>query len=83
MRKICFVTGSRADYGLLYELMKLTYQSKKTKLQIIATCMHLSNRFGNTYKEIEKDGFKIDQKVKLPLHSDKPIDIPNATAKAM
>ena len=83
MRKICFVTGSRADYGLLYELIKLTHQSKKTKLQIIATCMHLSNKFGNTYKEIEKDGFKIDQKVKLPLHSDKPIDITNATAKAM
>ena len=83
MRKICFVTGSRADYGLLHELMKLTQNSKKTKLQIIATCMHLSPKFGNTYKEIEQDGFKIDQKVRIPLNSDKPIDITNATAKAM
>ena len=83
MRKICFVTGSRADYGLLCELMKLTQQSKKAKLQIIATCMHLSPKFGNTYKEIEKDGFKIDQKVRIPLDFDKPINITSATAKAM
>ena len=83
MRKICFVTGSRADYGLLYELIKLTKCSKKAKLQLIATSMHLSSKFGNTYKEIEKNGFKIDEKVKIPLNSDKPINITNATAKAM
>ncbi len=83
MRKICFVTGSRADYGLLYELIKLTQNSKKTKLQIIATCMHLSPKFGNTYREIEKDGFKITQKVKIPLNSDRPSDISNAAAKVM
>ena len=83
MRKICFVTGSRADYGLLFELIKLTQKSKKTKLQIIATCMHLSPKFGNTYKEIEKDGFKITQKVKIPLNSDRPTDISNATARAL
>jgi GDP/UDP-N,N'-diacetylbacillosamine 2-epimerase (hydrolysing) len=45
--------------------------------------MHLSPKFGNTYKEIEKDGFKITQKVKIPLNSDRPTDISNATARAL
>jgi GDP/UDP-N,N'-diacetylbacillosamine 2-epimerase (hydrolysing) len=44
--------------------------------------MHLSPKFGNTYKEIEKDGFKITQKVKIPLNSDRPSDISNADSKS-
>jgi len=83
MRKICFVTGSRADYSPLYPLMKLASGSKKIKFQLIATCMHLSHKFGNTYKEIENDGFKIDIKVRVPLNSDKPEKITEATGKAM
>ena len=83
MRKICFVTGSRADYSPLYPLMKLAFDSKKIKFQLIATCMHLSPKFGNTYKVIENDGFKIDVKVKIPLNSDKPESITEAAGKAM
>ena len=68
-RKICIVTGSRADYGLLYWLMKEVETDKNLKLQLIATGMHLSSKFGLTYKEIEKN-FKIDKKINISLSSD-------------
>ena len=54
-RKICIVTGTRAEYGLLYWLMKEIESDSDLELQIIATGMHLSPEFGLTYKEIEKE----------------------------
>lgn len=63
MRKICFITGTRAEYGLLSRLMRMIQDNKGTLLQIVATNMHLSPKFGNTYREIENDGFAIDFKV--------------------
>ena len=65
MRKICVVTGTRAEYGLLSRLMRMIRDSQETQLQVIATNMHLSPKYGNTYKEIEKDGFTIDCKVPI------------------
>lgn len=65
MRKICVVTGTRAEYGLMSRLIRLINDSDKTLLQLIATNMHLSPRFGNTYQEIEADGIKIDKKVPI------------------
>ena len=79
MRKICVITGSRAEYGLLSGLMKQIDESEDLKLQIIATNMHLSPEFGLTYKEIEKDGFVIDKRVEMLLSS----DTSNATAKSV
>ena len=73
-RKICVVTGTRAEYGLLYWLMKEIDLDSELKLQIIATGMHLSPEFGLTYKEIEKD-FKIDKKIEMLLSSDTSIGI--------
>ena len=70
MKKICIVTGSRAEYGLMSRLMKLIQQDADLQLQIIATNMHLSSEFGYTYKEIEADGFHIDKKVNMLLSSD-------------
>ena len=61
--KICFITGTRAEYGLLHRLMFCVKKDKKFKLNIIATGMHLSKKFGLTYKEIVSDGFKIDEKL--------------------
>jgi GDP/UDP-N,N'-diacetylbacillosamine 2-epimerase (hydrolysing) len=72
---ICFVTGSRSEYGLLVPLMKLLKGDKSFNLQIIATCMHLVPEFGLTYHEIEKDGFRIDEKVEMSLSSDSSIGI--------
>ena len=73
-RKVCIVTGSRAEYGLLYWLIKEVEADKNLKLQLIATGMHLSSEFGLTYKEIDKD-FKIDKKIDMHLSSDTSIGI--------
>jgi len=72
--KICVVTGTRAEYGLLYWIMKEIKNDKDLTLQIITTGMHLSPEFGLTYKEIEKE-FKIDKKIEILLSSDTPIGI--------
>lgn len=75
MRKICIVTGSRADYGLLYWLMKEIQADSDLQLQIAATGMHMSPEFGLTYKVIESDGFTIAAKVEMLLSSDTPVGI--------
>ncbi len=74
MRKVCVVTGTRADYGLLYWLMKEIDQDSDLILQVIVTGMHLSPEFGLTYRDVEKD-FKIDKKIEMLLSSDTPIGI--------
>lgn len=74
-KKICVVTGSRAEYGLLYPLMKKIQQVKEFDLQIIVTGMHLSPEFGLTYKEIEEDGFEISEKVEILLSADTPTSV--------
>jgi len=82
-RKICIVTGSRAEYGLLYWLMKKIHDDRNLELQIIATCMHLSPEFGLTYKLIENDGFHINKKVEMLLSSDTPIGISKSMGLGM
>jgi GDP/UDP-N,N'-diacetylbacillosamine 2-epimerase (hydrolysing) len=72
MRKICIVTGTRAEYGLLRWVMDAVCTASGLELQVIATGMHLSPEFGLTYREIEKDGFIIDRKVEMLLSSDTP-----------
>ena len=74
-RTICVVTGSRAEYGLLYWLMKEIDEDPDLILQIIVTGMHLSPEFGLTYRVIEEDGFTIDEKVEALLSSDTPVGI--------
>lgn len=74
-RKICVITGTRADYGLLYWLMKEIQKEPDLELQIIATGMHLSPEFGLTYQVIEQDGFWIDAKVEMLLSSDTAVGI--------
>jgi GDP/UDP-N,N'-diacetylbacillosamine 2-epimerase (hydrolysing) len=74
MKKICVVTGTRAEYGLLYWLMKGIEQDKDLQLQVIVTGMHLSPEFGLTYKEVEKE-FTVDKKIEMLLSSDTSIGI--------
>jgi len=74
-RKICVVTGSRADYGLLCWLMKEVQADARMQLQVVATGMHMSPEFGLTFKDIEADGFHIDEKVEMLLSSDTPTGI--------
>ena len=74
-RKICVVTGTRAEYGLLRWVMEGIRQKPDLELQLIVTGMHLAPEFGLTYREIEKDGFLIDRKIEMLLSSDTPIGI--------
>lgn len=81
MRKICVVTGTRAEYGLLSRLIRMIDESDKTQLQLIVTNMHLSPKYGNTYQEIEKDGFIID--CKIPIIDENAEDNAVTTLKSM
>tara|TARA_A100001011_G_scaffold398926_2_gene505232 strand:- start:2701 stop:3870 length:1170 start_codon:yes stop_codon:yes gene_type:complete len=81
-RRICIVTGSRAEYGLLFWLMKEIEIDKDLELQIIVTGMHLSSEFGLTYKEIEKS-FKIDKKIDMLLSSDNSLGISRSMSLAL
>ena len=83
MKKICVVTGTRAEYGLLYWLMKSIQTDSELELQIIATGMHLSPEFGLTYKFIEKDGFYINKKIEMLLSADTPTAITKSTGLGM
>ena len=75
MRKICFITGTRAEYGLLQCVMRGIKDDSELSLQIIASGMHLSPEFGLTYQEIEQDGFRIDQKVEMLMSSDTSVGV--------
>lgn len=73
--KVCIVTGTRADYGLLKRVINEIDQDEVLQLQLIVTGMHLSPEFGLTYQKIEKDGFHIDEKVEMLLSSDTAVGI--------
>ncbi|MFZ5969488.1 MAG: UDP-N-acetylglucosamine 2-epimerase [Bacillota bacterium] len=75
MKKICVITGTRAEYGLLGPLIERIKNDKDLRLQLIVTGMHLSPEFGLTYKEIDEDGLSIDEKIEILLSSDTPIGI--------
>ncbi|MDR1917345.1 MAG: UDP-N-acetylglucosamine 2-epimerase [Synergistaceae bacterium] len=78
-RKVCVVTGTRAEYGLLYWLIRDLESAQDFDLQLMATGMHLSPEFGLTYKVIESDGFAIDARVESLLSSDTPVGIAKST----
>ena len=75
MRKICVVTGTRAEYGLLKPVMDKLQQCPSTELQLIVTGMHLSPDYGLTVRQIETDGFCVDRKVEMLLSSDTVVAI--------
>jgi UDP-hydrolysing UDP-N-acetyl-D-glucosamine 2-epimerase len=75
MRKIAVFTGTRAEYGLLYWLLKDIEADPELELQLLVSGMHLSPEFGNTYSQIEKDGFIIDEKIEILLSSDTAVGV--------
>lgn len=83
LKKICIVTGTRAEYGLLFWLMKSIQEDPDLELQIIASGSHLSPEFGLTYREIEKDGFTINKKIEMVLSADTPSAITKSTGIAL
>ncbi|MEL0613781.1 UDP-N-acetylglucosamine 2-epimerase [Marinomonas arenicola] len=79
MKKVAVFTGTRAEYGLLFWLLKDIQSDPELQLQLLVSGMHLSPEFGETYQQIEKDGFHIDEKVEILLSSDTAV----GTAKSM
>ena len=82
-RKICVITGTRAEYGLLRLVMQGVKEDQELTLQIMATGMHLSPEFGLTYREIERDGFCIDCKVEMLTSSDTSVGIATSMGLGM
>jgi len=81
--KVCFITGTRAEYSLLKPLIFEMLKDNFFEVKIIATGMHLSPEFGLTYKDIEKDGLLIDEKIEILLSSDTPVGISKAMGLGM
>lgn len=82
-KKICIITGTRAEYGLLKPLIDKIYKSKDLELQLVVTGMHLSPEFGLTYKEIEEDGYPITSKIEMLLSSDTSVGITKSMGVAL
>lgn len=78
-KNVTVFTGTRAEYGLLYWLLRDIQSDEELSLQLLVSGMHLSPEFGETYRQIEKDGFKIDEKIEILLSSDSAV----GTAKSM
>jgi GDP/UDP-N,N'-diacetylbacillosamine 2-epimerase (hydrolysing) len=74
-RKIVVITGTRAEYGLLYHLLKDLQNHREVELQLIVTGAHLSRKHGYTVQQIEDDGFPISAKVDMQLNGDGSVDI--------
>ena len=83
MKKVCVVTGTRAEYGLLKPVIDKIHKAKDLELQLVATGMHLSPEFGMTYKEIEADGYTVTEKVEMLLSSDTGVGITKSMAVAL
>ena len=83
MRKICVITGTRAEFGLLRPLIELIANDNELQLQLIATGMHLSPEFGYTLNEITEAGFMVDKKVECLLSSDSSIGVSKTIALAI
>ncbi len=80
MKRVCVITGSRAEYGLLRWVMQGLKDAPSCALQVVATGMHLSPEFGATWRVIEEDGFSIDWKVEMLLGSDTAVAVSKSMA---
>ena len=69
MKNVCVVTGSRAEYGIMRALLLKLNKEKNIKLDVVVTAMHLEEKYGNTYRQIEEDGLNIIKKIPLNLEN--------------
>lgn len=83
MKKICIVTATRAEYGLLKPVIEKIYYLKAAELRLVVTGMHLSPEFGLTYKEIESDGYPVDRKIEMLMSSDTPVGVTKSMGVAL
>lgn len=83
MRKIAVFTGTRAEYGLLYWIIKGLHESSEAELQLFVGGMHLSPEFGKTIAQIELDRFPVTEKLEFLLSSDTPVGIAKSMGLAL
>ena len=83
MYKICVVTGTRAEYGLLRQVLLKLKSNENVELQLVVTGSHLSEKFGNTQTEIQSDGFSDYIKVPIPIEDDSKEGMAFSTGVAM
>lgn len=83
MKKVCIVTGTRAEYGLLKPIVEKVHRADGLELQLVVTGMHLSTEFGLTYREIEEDGYPIKAKIEMLLSSDTAVGITKSMGIAL
>lgn len=83
MKKICIVTGTRAEYGLLKPVIEKVNTSDTMELHLAVTGMHLSGEYGLTYREIEEDGYPIDAKIEMLLSSDSAVGVTKSMGVAL
>lgn len=83
MKKICILTATRAEYGLLKPVIVRLRQEESVEVMVVATGMHLSTEFGLTFQEIEKDGIPIHRKIPILLDSDTPSAISSSMGLAL
>ena len=82
-RKICVITGTRAEYGLLKPVLNAIKKDHSLELLLMVTAMHLSEEFGRTADSIKKDGFRIDFKVNMNTKDDKPASMAISIGKGI
>lgn len=82
-KNIAVLTAARAEYGLLSPVIKKLMLNREINVNIVVTGMHLSPEFGLTFKEIEKDGIKIDKKIEILLSSDTPVSVSKSMGLAL
>ncbi|WP_261789431.1 UDP-N-acetylglucosamine 2-epimerase [Fusobacterium polymorphum] len=82
MKKLLYVTGSRAEYGIMRRLLKKLDTDKEISLDIVVTGMHLAKEYGETYKEVEKD-FKIAKKIDIEISNKNNYEILHSMSIAM
>lgn len=83
MKRVCVLTATRAEYGLLKPLIEKLNKAEDIEVKIVVTGAHLSPEFGLTYREIENDGYGIDKKIEMLLSSDTPAAISKSMGLAM
>lgn len=82
-KRVCIVTATRAEYGLLKPIIQKFNDESEIDTQVVVTGAHLSSEFGSTYKEIENDGIKIDDKIEILLSSDTASSISKSMGLAL
>lgn len=82
-KSVCVITGTRAEYGLLMPLIDRLYKDEAFELRLVVTGSHLSPAFGETWCEVEDDGYPIHQKIPMELDSDTQADMARATGLAV